>query len=92
MHKVLVHIQYIKACAICTKECILIIKKMMNKKQKNLKHKKEKRYTLIKKKHNNQTNKQILIHEFHSGVVILLHVYNFVMIILPDRIFDGDVG
>jgi len=33
MHKVLVHIQYIKACAICTKECILIIKKMMNKKQ-----------------------------------------------------------
>jgi hypothetical protein len=59
MHKVLVHIQYIKACAICTKECILIIKKMMNKKQKNLKHKKEKRYTLIKKKNTTtrQTNK-----------------------------------
>ena len=64
-------------------------KKMMDKMQYNLKHKKEKS-TL--KKHNNQTNKKSLIHRFlvessfyHTGVALWWSSSRI-------RIIGGDVG
>jgi hypothetical protein len=48
MHEALIYIQYTNTCATCTKECILIIK-MMDKKQYNLKYKKNKNVHTNKK-------------------------------------------
>jgi len=56
MHDALVYIQYTNTCATCTKECMLITK-MIDKRQYNLKYKNNKNVHTNKKK-TQQSDKQ----------------------------------